>query len=341
MAGLRTDVEYGGMEYTTLGRTGLRVSVAGLGCGGFSRLGISTGGTEAEAVGIVRLALDSGINVIDTAAQYGTETIVGQAIRDVPRDQVVVATKCLANTEGVAITAAALIESMENSLRQLGTDHIDVFQLHAVYPHQYDAAMTDLLPALVRAREQGKVRFLGLTEAGETDQHHDMLRRAAGDGVWDTGMVAYNMLHRTAAEHLFPHTLGAGMGILVMHAVRSIFARPPFLAATIRALVAEGKLSPALAEQEGPLDFLVHEGGASSVTEAAYRFARHSDGVDVVLFGTGSASHLRANVAALSRPALPAADVAELLALFAEVSGLGLERPGAAQLGMPAAGAKP
>jgi predicted oxidoreductase len=60
------------MEYVRLGRTGLMVSVAGLGCGGFSRLGLGTGKSEAEAVALVHQALDLGINLLDTAAVYGT-----------------------------------------------------------------------------------------------------------------------------------------------------------------------------------------------------------------------------------------------------------------------------
>ncbi len=81
------------MEYATLGRTGLTVSVAGLGCGGFSRLGLGTGKSEAEAVALVRQALDLGVNLLDTAAVYGTEGVVGQAIKTVPRESVVIATK--------------------------------------------------------------------------------------------------------------------------------------------------------------------------------------------------------------------------------------------------------
>ncbi len=68
------------MEYTTLGRTGLRVSVAGLGCGGFSRLGQSAGRSVEESVAVVRQGLDLGINFIDTAAGYHTEPIVGKAL---------------------------------------------------------------------------------------------------------------------------------------------------------------------------------------------------------------------------------------------------------------------
>ncbi len=85
------------MQHVILGRTGLRVGVAGLGCGGFSRLGLGNGGSEANAIRVVRTALDLGVNLLDTAAVYGTEDVVGQAITDVPRAQVVIATKAQAN----------------------------------------------------------------------------------------------------------------------------------------------------------------------------------------------------------------------------------------------------
>ena len=81
------------MEYTTLGRTGLKVSVAGLGCGGFSRLGLGTGKSEADAIAIIREALDLGVNLFDTAAAYGTEPVLGKALAGVPRDKVVICTK--------------------------------------------------------------------------------------------------------------------------------------------------------------------------------------------------------------------------------------------------------
>ena len=138
------------MDFTTLGRTGVRVSVTGLGCGGFSRLGISTGGSEAAAVALVRLALDSGINLIDTAAQYGTEGIVGQALRGVKRDSVVVATKAQIVFGARPVTPARMMEGLEESLRQLGTDYVDVFQMHGIAPAQYETAMA-MVPALLRA----------------------------------------------------------------------------------------------------------------------------------------------------------------------------------------------
>ncbi len=81
------------MHYTTLGRTGLRVSVAGLGTGGFSRLGLKTGLNEEQSARLIHEAVALGINFIDTAPSYGTEGVVGRALKTIPRDQVVVATK--------------------------------------------------------------------------------------------------------------------------------------------------------------------------------------------------------------------------------------------------------
>lgn len=317
------------MDTTTLGRTGLKVSVAGLGCGGFSRLGQSNGRSEAESIAVVRLAIDNGITLIDTALQYGTETIVGKAIAKVPRDSIVLATKCRPARPDAPTTPAILVESLDASLKALGTDHVDIYQLHGIRPGGYDHARDVLHPELVRQQKLGKIRFIGITETGSGDHEHTMLARAAADGLWDVGMVAFNMLHRTASDRLFPLTQTAGMGILVMHAVRSIFARPDFLAESIRALAADGLAPASLAESRAPLDFLVHPGGAENLTDAAYRFARHSPGVDVVLFGTGSPDHLRTNVASLNRPPLPAPDMATFMELFGNVSGLGLENPGA------------
>ena len=122
------------MEYTTLGKTGLKVSVAGLGCGGNSRLGQQAGKSEDESVALVRRALDLGVNLLDTAANYKTEGIVGKAIKAVPRDSVVVTTKTAIRKGEDLFDAATIVESLDNSLRLLDTDYIDVFQPHGVPP---------------------------------------------------------------------------------------------------------------------------------------------------------------------------------------------------------------
>ena len=315
------------MHYTTLGRTGLNVSVAGLGCGGFSKLGLGTGQSADHAVGIIRQALDLGVNLIDTAAVYGTEEVVGSALRDVPRDGVVVCTKASKPAGDKAFSVDKVLASLEGSLVRLGLDYVDVFQLHAVPPAAYDHVRDVIAPALLRERAKGKFGFLGITETAPNDPEQHMLNRAMRDDMWDTAMVAFNLMDQVARDQVFPHTLANRIGTLMMFAVRSIFARPAQLVATVRELAAAGQVPAWLAETDDPLGFLVHPKGADSVTDAAYRYVRHEPGVDVVLFGTGDSGHLRANVASILKPPLPAADRAKLQDLFSHLRGVGLEVP--------------
>ncbi len=128
------------MQYTTLGRTGLRVSVAGLGTGGFSRLGLKAGKSEDEAARLIHEAVGLGINFIDTAASYGTEGVVGRALKTIPRDQVVIATKAQFRGNPWA-PPEKVVAALDNSLRLMGTDYVDVFNLHGVEIDEYDYAI--------------------------------------------------------------------------------------------------------------------------------------------------------------------------------------------------------
>jgi L-galactose dehydrogenase len=143
-----------------------------------------------------------------------------------------------------------------------------------------------------------------------------MLKRALHDPAWEVFMVAFHMMHQIARTNVFAQTQAKGIGTLLMFAVRGIFADPPRIAREIKELAAKGVVDPSLGATNDPFGFLIHEGGASSLVEAAYRYARHEPGVDVVLFGTGDADHLRSNVASLLKPPLPEADRAKLAALF-------------------------
>jgi aryl-alcohol dehydrogenase-like predicted oxidoreductase len=309
------------MQYTTLGKTGLKVSVAGLGCGGNSRIGLGTGLTEAQSVALVREALDLGVNFLDTANAYETEGVVGKAIKGRSRDSVVISTK------SHATSAATVLANLDNSLRQLDTDHVDIFHLHGLGPAAYDSAMKDIVPALLREKEKGKLRHLAVSETGPRDPEHKMLARAVEEGVWEVFMLGFSMMHQNAAQRLLPRTREKGIGTLCMFAVRNIFSKPDVLKKTFKDLAAENKVPAALAEADNPLGFLVHAGGAESVVDAAYRFARHSPGIDVVLFGTGNVAHLRSNIASILRPPLPAADVKQLHDLFGALVGVGLDLP--------------
>jgi L-galactose dehydrogenase len=315
------------MDYTTLGRTGLRVSVAGLGCGGFSRLGIGTGGDEAGAIAIVHHAAASGVNLFDTAAAYGTEPILGKAIRSLRRDEIVICTKAPFSWSSGRADPQGIVTNLDNSLRQLGTDYVDVYQLHGMPPANYAHALEELAPVLQRERDKGKIRFLGITETSPHDLQHDMLHQAAQDGVWDVAMVGFSMMHQNARERVFPLTRKHGVGTLMMFAVRNIFSQPGRLQETLRELAAAGEVSASLAENDDPLGFLIHEHGASSVVDACYRYVRHEPGVDVVLFGTGNPAHLKTNIDSLLKPKLPEADHRKLGELFGHLVGVGLDAP--------------
>lgn len=315
------------MDYVQLGATGLNVSVAGLGGGGSSTLGLQGGRSEADVVALIRLALDLGVNLIDTAEAYGTEPVIGKALKSVRRDAVTLVTKTQPAEKGERRSAAAIVAALDNSLRQLGVDYVDVFMVHGLTMPYYDFALNEVLPALLKEKAKGKFRHIGFSESSPIDFAHETALRGAADGPWEVMMLGFHMMHQNARQKLFPLTMKKRIGTLMMFAVRAIFSQPKRLRKAVADLVAKGELPPEMADRENPLDFLVHEGGASSVSDAAYRFVRHEPGADVVLFGTGNPEHLKQNIASLLKPPLPQADRDKIAKLFGHLVGVGLDFP--------------
>ena len=157
------------MQFTTLGRTGISVSVAGLGCGGFSRLGQSRGATVAESVAVVRAAMDRGVNFLDTAENYGTEEIVGQAVAEAGRDKAVISSKTNIVRGGERRSPEDVVASLHSSLERLGTDYVDVYHLHGVAPKHVEYAIETIAPALEREREAGRIRHLAEPDCAACD----------------------------------------------------------------------------------------------------------------------------------------------------------------------------
>jgi aryl-alcohol dehydrogenase-like predicted oxidoreductase len=318
------------MQYTTLGRTGLKVSVAAMGCGGSSCLGLSAGRSVAQCAGIIHQAVDLGVNLIDTAKSYGTEPVVGAALKTLARDAVVLSTKHKVAEGKTLLSAAQVVAGLDNSLKTLGTDYVDIFFLHTVLPDAYTHAYNEIAPVLLREKEKGKFRFLGITEMPPRDARHDTLQAALKHDCWDVTMFAFHMLGQNARHSVFPLTRARNIGTMMMFAVRSLFSTPGRLQQDIQALVDAGKLPAWLAAKEQPLDFLLHEGnvdGARNVIEAAYRYVRHEPGADVVLFGTGNPAHVAPNIEAILQPPLPPDDVQKLAELFGHLEGVGLDEP--------------
>lgn len=306
------------MQTVVLGRTGVEVSVAGLGCGGASRLGTAYGKDNEHAAGIVRRALDLGITFIDTARAYGTEEAVGMGIKG-RRGEVFLSTKASPGWGETLITPEGLSESLDGSLKRLGTDYVDVFHLHGVRPGQYDYCVETLLPVLKREQAAGKIRFLGVTEQFGGDTTHRMLGRALPDDHFDIVMVGFSLLNPSARRSVFPLTLQHKVGTLIMFAVRRALSRPDALREMVAGLVASGAVDGESIDAEDPLGFLREYADIRSVTEAAYRFCRHEPGADVVLTGTGDAAHLQQNVQSILAGPLPAAVSRRLEAMFGAV----------------------
>lgn len=313
------------MEYRPLGKTGLTVSVAGLGCGGNSRLGLGRGASFDDCVAIVRTAVDLGVNFLDTAEVYGTEEIVGAAVRHYDRSKLVISTKGLFRSGDNADSVARKVEA---SLQRLGLDYVDVYHFHAVNPAAYDHHRDVLAPALVKLKEQGKVRHVGITETGPKDPEQKMLTRAIHDAPWEVAMLAYSLMNQGARQKIFPTTQQHGIGTLLMFVVRNIFSNAAYRRDIAARLVEQGQLDPSSLFGGDPLAFLVADGVAESITDAAYCYARHEQGADVILFGTGNKDHVQANVDSILRPALPPAIIERLHAQFGHLTGVGLDAPG-------------
>jgi L-galactose dehydrogenase len=309
------------MQTTILGRTGLKVSRLGVGGGGPSQLGQSTGVPAGISTTIVRLAINSGVNFIDTAEAYRTETIIGRAIHGVPRHQFVLSTK--KTTWGKqAITPADVRTSLEASLQRLGTDYVDIYSLHGVALEEYDYLASEIIPVFQQLRTVGKIRFIGITEAFHSDPSHSMLQRALKDDIWDVMMVGINILNQSARQSVLTETIRKNIGIQVMFAVRLALSKPERLTEVVRELIAKGQLDASEIDLDNPLSFVITEGGAASIPDAAYRFCRDEPGTHVILSGTGSVEHMRANLESIKRPPLPEAVTSRLRHIFRRVDSI-------------------
>lgn len=202
------------MKYRNLGTTGLRVSIAGVGCNNF-------GGRcdEAQSAKVVHAALDQGINFFDTADVYGgqlSEVILGRAIAGRDRSQIVIATKYASPMgDGVMQRGASrqyIFSAVEASLRRLNTDYIDLYQQHVP---DAKTPIEETLAALDDLVRQGKVRYLGnsnfsgwqIADADWTARHNGLQRFASAQNL-------YSLLERGVEHEVLPACERFGLGML-------------------------------------------------------------------------------------------------------------------------------
>ena len=202
------------MQYRTLGRTGIQVSPYGLGALMFAT---TMGNAPGDSARVIHKALDAGLNLIDTADAYGdSEEVVGQALQG-RRDDVVLATKFGRpvgpgpNQRGAS--RRWIVTAVENSLRRLRTDHIDLYQLHRPDP---GTGIEETLAALTDLIRSGKVRAVGASGtpvSGIVEAQWAAERR--GLARFSTEQPVYSILNRGIEREILPVTQRSGMGTLV------------------------------------------------------------------------------------------------------------------------------
>ncbi|MBU0718453.1 MAG: aldo/keto reductase [Planctomycetes bacterium] len=199
-----------------LGSSGIEVSVVGLGTWAMGASPATWGLVDdRESIAAIHQALDSGINLIDTAPLYGhghAEEIVGKAIRG-RRTEVVLATKCGADfpesEDGIAprcLTRQAILQECEDSLRRLRTDVIDLYQCYWPDPR---TPIRETMEALATLREQGKIRAIGLS-----NYSCEQITAAREFGTIHSLQSPFSMLNTRARENLIPYCVEVGMSVL-------------------------------------------------------------------------------------------------------------------------------
>lgn len=302
-----------------LGRTDLQVSELSYGA--------ARGANQdpQQFIATVHACLDAGVNLIDTAAGYDggdSERVLGEALQG--RDEVLVETKycpyeSYAVGAGYVGTPAALVASAEESLRRLRRDRLDILLGHGMRTvESLDAFMHDgCYEAMVKLREQGKVRFIGISELSEGDGTHEVLQRAVPGGAFDVVMLTINLMLQTAAPSVLPLCRRHDVGTVVMMALNQSSGHSgltglPAALELIRRYIAAGQLpeEPPYTDP-GVLDFLQ----PYAVPEAAIRYVLAHD-VTTCCVGMRTTQRLAENLRALEPPYMDRARLERLGELF-------------------------
>jgi len=319
------------MQMRDFGRTGLKTSAFGFGCGNVG--GLMVRGDSAEQERTVARALAAGINYFDTAVQYGngtSETNLGRVWAKL-KPNAIVGTKVRLTQAERADIAGAVARSLDGSLKRLGMGCVDIFHLHNAITRDgageslsVKTVLEEVVPAFEKMRQQGKLRFLGITAIGDTEALHQMI----DSGAFHSAQISYNMLNPSAGtavpagypaqdyDRLLDHTLAAGVGTVGIRALAGgaltgIAERHPIASPPPEpigsALSYEGDL-----QRSRRLAPLVREGFATNLAEVAVRFVISHSGISTVLVGMATPAEFEQALTAVEKGKLPVAALALL-----------------------------
>jgi aryl-alcohol dehydrogenase-like predicted oxidoreductase len=282
------------MEKRNLGATGLAVTALGYGAMELRHVG------EAEAKRVLNAVLDGGIHYIDTSPDYGpSEAYIGKAIAH-RRDEFYLATKCGCNVDeggnrlepGHIWSREHLLRNIENSLRLLKTDHVDVWQLHGTLPAEMPGGQADpVIQTMQDLKRQGRVRYIGISlkNGGSNDPlypagYGKYISGFVQWGVFDVMQVVYGGLTRRN-ESLIAHAAGKGLGMIIRGVVKRYYGN-------YDELFKQAKLDELVESGESQNSFLI-------------RVALSHPGISTMIIGTKSVDHLAANIQAATKGKLP------------------------------------
>ena len=323
------------METRTFGRSGMKISILGFGCGAVG--GLMVRGAPADQERTIARALGAGVNYFDTAVQYGngeSERNLGRVLKSLKPANAIVGTKVRLPSSDFGRIGIAVTQSLEGSLKRLSLERVDIFHLHNPITIEGGEeslsarqVLNDVVPAFEKLREQGKTRFLGFTAIGDTVA----LKQTIDTRVFDSAQVVYNMLNPSAAAPLaasypaqdyaglFDHTRAAGVGVVGIRvlaggalsgsAERHPIASPP------PEPIGSGSSYGVDIEHARQLAPLVEEGFAESLTEAAARFAISHPSMGTILVGMATPQQFEQALAAVERGPLPQAALDRVVAL--------------------------
>ena len=317
------------MEVREFGKTGMRFSLLGYGAGAVG--GLMVRGTPAQREASIARALKAGITYFDTAPAYGdglSETHLGEALRALKATPYV-GTKFRIKPENRGKLGAALVAGLEASLKRLGRDSVDLFQLHDPLTEAGGGQSIsraelegELIPAMRKLREQGKVRFAGITALGETAE----LKRVVACGEFQSAQIPFNLLNPTALvpmpAGLPGHNFGglmhdcvkAGVGVIGIRiiaggALSGLVARHPTAMPAVAPIGSAGSYEEDV-EAARRLMPLVSGGTAGSLAELALRYALTPPEMGTALIGTASQQQLEAAIAAAAKGPLSGGTIA-------------------------------
>jgi L-galactose dehydrogenase len=297
------------MQHRPLGTTGLLVSVLSYGA---SPLGsVFREIDEATGIRTVHTAIDLGINLIDVSPYYGltrAETVLGKALREIPRDRYYLATKVgRYGADAFDFSAARVIRSVDESLSRLGVDYVDLIQCHDIeFAEELDQIVEETIPALRQVQARGKARFVGITGLPLSIFPY-VLDRTPVDTILS---YCHHTLNDTSLEDLFPYLQEKQVGV--------INASPLAMGLLTEQGPPEWHPAP-LAIRDACARAAAHcrERGRD-IAQLALQFAVARPELATTLVGTASPENLKKNVAWIEQP-IDAGLLAEVQSILAPI----------------------